>query len=182
MSERVVVFIDGSNFYHSLKDSFGIHDNANFRGEVFNNLIHKIIGNRTLIGVYYYNAPLDRNYNKDTYSKQQRFFEELKRLPGWRITLCRLRKDSEGKYTIKGDDIQIAVDMVRLAYENAFDIAILISGDGDFVPAIQTIQKLGKKVENAYFTISTSYYLRQVCDNSILLDKIIPELLRNRTK
>jgi uncharacterized LabA/DUF88 family protein len=56
---RVAIFIDGSNFYHSIKDTFDLHDNQ----IDFAKLIEALRKNRMLIGVYYYNAPLDRSYN-----------------------------------------------------------------------------------------------------------------------
>ncbi len=178
--ERVAIFIDGSNFYHSLKHTFFIRDNVDFKAVGFSSLINKILAGRLLIGVYYYNAPLDWSRNPDIYSKQQRFFEDLKKLPGWHVVLCRLRKDKDGKYTVKGDDIHLAVDMVSLAYENAFDTAILISGDGDFVPAVERLKKLGKQVENAYFHVSSSEFLKQICDSSALLDSIIADILKQK--
>ncbi len=179
-NERVVIFIDGSNFYHSLRDTFGMHEN-----EVdFSEFTEKLKGGRMLIGVYYYNAPLDRSYNEEVYWKQQKFFSELKRIPGFNVILCSLRKrkGSKGKveYKIKGDDIHLAVDMVSFAYENTYDVAIVVSGDGDFVPAIKRCQKLGKKVENAYFRISRSDFLRKVCDSSICLDDIVEDCFREK--
>jgi uncharacterized LabA/DUF88 family protein len=171
--ERVAIFIDGSNFYHSVKDTFGLHDN-----EVdFNDLIKILNKGRMLIGVYYYNAPLDRGYNMEVYRKQQKFFSNLKRIPDFHVILCRMRKirkpDGTIEYTVKGDDIRLAVDMVSSAYENRYDTAILVTGDGDFVPAIKKVQKLGKKVENAYFSVSRSSFLNRVCDFSICLDDVI---------
>jgi len=177
-AERVAIFIDGSNFYHSVKELFFIHDNVDFRAQGFNALINELAKGRLLVGVYYYNAPLDRNFNPDIYSKQQSFFAELKRLPGWFVILCRMRKDGTGQYTVKGDDIHIAVDMVGLAYEDAFDTAILVSGDGDFVPAIKKVQKLGKRVENAYFSISSSSFLKQTCNSSVLLDDLTDRIMK----
>lgn len=176
--ERLVIFIDGSNFYHSVRDTFGMHDNVDLGAEGFAKLIETLKGSKMLIGVYYYNASLDRGHNEEIYWKQQKFFAELKRIPGFHVVLCRLRKDGEGKYTVKGDDIQIAVDMIRLAYENAYDTAILVSGDGDFVPAIKTVQKLGKKVGNAFFRKTSSDFLKRVCDSSVLLDEIIAEIFK----
>ena len=79
----------------------------------------------------------------------------------------------EFKFAVKGDDIHLATDMISFAYENKYDVAILVSGDGDFVPAIRKVQKLGKNVENAYFSVSRSSYLKQVCNSSILMDEII---------
>ncbi|MCD6398911.1 MAG: NYN domain-containing protein [Candidatus Aenigmarchaeota archaeon] len=184
--ERVAIFIDGSNFYHSVKDNFHVHDNIDMGFEGFKKVIEFLRSGRILIGIFYYNASLDRNYNEEIYWKQQKFFADLRKIPGLKIVLCRLRKiinnSGELKYTVKGDDIHIAVDMVSMAYENAYDTAIIVSGDGDFVPAVKTIQKLGKKVENAYFYSTRSDYLRQVCDISVPLDKIVDEYLKEKIK
>lgn len=172
-SERVAIFIDGSNFYHSVKDSFNMHDN-----EIdFSKIIEFLKKGRMLIGVYYYNASLDRGYNEEIYWKQQRFFAELRKIPGFHVILCNMRKmkrpDGEFEFAVKGDDIYLATDMLSLAYENTYDTAILVSGDGDFVPVIKKVQKLGKKVENAYFSISRSGFLRNVCNNSIQMDEFV---------
>lgn len=184
--ERVAIFIDGSNFYHSIKDTLPIYDDKDLGFKGFKKVIEFLRKERILVGTYYYNAPLDRSYNQIIYSKQQKFFADLKKIPGFHIILCRMRKmrDKNGKYSysVKGDDIHIAVDMVRMAYENSYDTAILVSGDGDFVPAITTVQKIGKNVENAYFRLTRSNYLKQVCDLSIPLDKLINDYFKENRK
>ncbi len=171
--ERVAIFIDGSNFYHSVKDLFGFHDNS----VDFSRLIDILKSGRLLVGVYYYNAPLDRGYNEEVYWKQQKFFSELKKIPGFHVILTNMRKirkpDGEFEFTVKGDDIYLATDMVSFGYENRYDTAVLVSGDGDFVPAIKRVQKLGKKVENAFFSVSRANVLKGVCNSSIFLDEII---------
>ena len=68
-------------------------------------------------------------------------------------------------------DIAIAVDMLRLAHTDAYDTAILVSGDRDFVKAAQAVQDFGKHVENAYFQRGGSRHLREAADRFILLDK-----------
>lgn len=170
-TERVAIFIDGSNFYHSVKDSFNVHDNQ----IDFTKLIIFLKKERLLTDVFYYNAPLDRGYNQETYRKQQIFFSEMKKIPGFHVVLCHMRKlrkeDGTIEFAVKGDDIHLATDMISLAYENKYDVAILVSGDGDFVPAIRKVQKLGKKVENAYFSISRSNYLKNVCNDSIIISE-----------
>ena len=144
--ERVAIFIDGSNFYHSAKDSFNLHDNQ----IDFQKVIEFLRKDRLLISVYYCNAPLDRGYNFEIYRKQQRFFSELRKIPGFHVVLCQMRKmkkeDGTFEFAVKGDDIHLATDMLSLAYENSFDTAILVSGDGDFVPVIRKVQKFGKRV------------------------------------
>ncbi|MFH1290559.1 MAG: NYN domain-containing protein, partial [Nanoarchaeota archaeon] len=54
--------------------------------------------------------------------------------------------------------------MVKLAYNKAYDTAILVSSDGDFVPAILAVKEIGKKVENIGFETKFSYHLKQECD------------------
>lgn len=176
-----MIFIDGSNFYHSVKELFGIHDNVTIGAGGFEKIINEIVNKRILIGVYYYNASLDRGFNEEIYWKQQKFFSDLRRIPGWHVIMCRMRKDTAAKepiYVVKGDDINIATDMVGLAYENAYDTAILVSGDGDFVPAIKRVQKLGKSVENVYFSVSRSDFLKKVSNISIRLDEIVEKVLK----
>ncbi len=178
--ERISIFIDGSNFYHSVRDAFGVH-----HGRIdFRKLINKLNNDRLLIGVYYYNASLDVNYNKEIYWKQQKFFADLRRIPGFNVILTNMRKivnlDGKMEFAVKGDDIHLAIDMISFAYEDRYDIAILVSGDGDFAPAVKRIQKLGKKIENAYFSTSRSSLLKQTCDKSTFLDDIVEECLKEK--
>ncbi|MFH0949432.1 MAG: NYN domain-containing protein [Candidatus Aenigmatarchaeota archaeon] len=179
-TERLTIFIDGSNFYHSVKDTFQIHDNQ----IDFAKFIELLRNGRLLIGVYYYNASLDRGYNEEIYWKQQKFFDELRRIPGFHVIPCRMRKmkkfDGTMEFAVKGDDIHLATDMISFAYENIYDTAILVSGDGDFVPAIKKVQKLGKKVENAHFSVSRSDFLRKVCNSSLLLDDVISKCTKKK--
>jgi len=62
--------------------------------------------------------------------------------------------------------------MVSLAFRDAYDTAILVSGDSDYVPVVEEIQELGKRVENASFKRTSSYELRKVCDSFLLLDNV----------
>ena len=176
--DRIAIFIDGSNFYHSVRDTFSIHDNQ----IDFRKLVEILRNDRLLINVYYYNACLDRGHNEKVYWKQQKFFSELRKIPGFSVIPCNMRKtrklDGTFEFAVKGDDIHIATDMLSSAYENKYDTAILVSGDGDFVPVIKKVQKLGKQVENAYFSVSRSNFLRKVCNRSILLDDIIKECVK----
>lgn len=51
----------------------------------------------------------------------------------------------------KGVDTAIATDMIRLAWENAYDIAVLVSSDADLVPAVQFLVDKGRKIIQAGF-------------------------------
>lgn len=166
-------FIDGSNLYHIVKDLLKDKKPNDFDFEKF---VLFLTEKRNLVKVYYYNVPLDRRKDEDTYVRQQRFFDKIKRLPNFNFVLCRMQKKRiNGKvvYEAKEDDIQLAVDMVELAYNNSYDTAILVSSDGDFVPAVKSVKKTGKKVENVGFENKFSYHLKQECNKCIILSKNI---------
>jgi len=106
--------------------------------------------------------------------KQQRFFDKIRKIPKCSFVLCRMQKRKiNGKtvYEVKENDIRLAVDMVKLAYNDAYDTAILISSDGDFVPAIQAVKEIRKNVENIGFENRVSYHLQQSSDKFIMLKK-----------
>ena len=175
-TEKAIIFIDGSNHYNIVKNLVrNTKRMFDFNFEIF---IKKITKNKELIRTYYYTAPLDWKKNKETYFKQQKFFEKLRKIPNFKLTLCRMQKvriDGKIIYQVKEDDIHLAVDMVKLAYNNVYDTAILVSSDGDFVPAIQAVQEIGKRVENIGFENKFSYYLKQECDKFIKLNRVFIE-------
>jgi len=168
--ERISIFIDGSNLYYSLKDL----DVAKID---FNKLAQMLKKDRMLVSVFYYNAPLDISIDSKKYWEQQKFFDALRRIPGFNVVLARLRKhkseDGTYQFEVKGDDIYLATDLISGAYENLYDTALIVSGDEDFVPAIRKVQKLGKKVENIYFSTTSSNYLKKTCNTSFRIDKKI---------
>jgi len=171
--ERVAIFIDGSNLYYSLK-------NLGINRIDFQKLIQLLTESNLLISTFYYNASLNIKINPKTYWEQQKFFNELEKIPDFNVVLCKLRKHKRknGNYVfdVKGDDVHLAVDMVSGAYEDLYDIAIIVSGDEDFVPAIKKAQKLGKKIINAYFKSSSSASLKKTCDDFIYMNDLINQL------
>ena len=120
---------------------------------------------------------MDKSIDEKRYNEHKRFLDNIKKIPNFNIVLCNLRKiileDGSVDFTIKGDDVYLATDLIRGAYENLYDIAIIVSGDADFIPAIKLVQKNGKKVINAFFPKSSSYLLRNCCDGSINLKKAL---------
>lgn len=170
--DRVAIFIDGSNHYHIVKDMFNNKISPNNFN--FDKFIKDLVGNRKLVRTYYYSAPLDAAFDQETYMKQQKFFDRLGRIHNFKLVLCRMQKlkiDGKTVYQVKEDDIHLAVDMVKLAYNNAYDTAILVSSDGDFVPAVKAVKEVGKNVENIGFETKFSYHLRQECDKFKKLSK-----------
>ena len=89
IGEKVMVFIDGSNVYHIIKNLFPDRKPNNLN---FKKFVSYLVGNRRLVRAYYYNAPLDRKKDEDSYIKQQKFFEKIRRIPNFNFVLCRMQK------------------------------------------------------------------------------------------
>jgi uncharacterized LabA/DUF88 family protein len=173
--ERVAIFIDGSNIYHNLRNLFSDKKPFDFNFEKF---VKYLVKDRELLKVYYYNAPLDITLNKEKYIKQQKFFDKIQRIKDFVFVLCRMQKRKVGGevvYEIKEDDIHLATDMVKLAYTDYYDTAILISSDGDFVPAVLAVKEKGKIIENIGFENKFSYHLQHKSDRFFKLKKEILE-------
>ena len=64
------------------------------------------------------------------------------------------------------------------AVDNLYDTAIVISGDEDFIDSINIVRKkYKKKIGNAYFSKGSSSNLRNACDFTINLDKILDKIV-----
>ena len=85
-------------------------------------------------------------------------------------------KDMRGTQE-KGIDTRIASDLVAMAWEKAFDVAVLVSADQDFVPAAEYLQKKGIKVIQAGFP-PNGMLLKQKCWASIDLRKHCAEFVQ----
>jgi len=51
----------------------------------------------------------------------------------------------------KGTDVALAVDALQTGLDEKIDVAVLVSGDGDFVPLVRSLNKQGIRVLAAYF-------------------------------
>jgi|SRR3989339_173011 len=170
--ERIAIFIDGNNFYHSIREILKPNERIDYY-----KLINLLAEERDLILALYYVAPLDKEVDYNKYLKHQEFLSKLDQIPKFKVILCSFKKikqiNGNFTYIIKGDDIKLAHDLLLGSFDNRFDVATIVSGDEDFLPLITTIRKrFGKKVGNAYFRRSSSYKLRMACDFYINLNKL----------
>jgi uncharacterized LabA/DUF88 family protein len=69
----------------------------------------------------------------------------------------------------KAVDVALAVDLFRLAA--GYEAACLLSGDGDFTPAVEAVCAMGKKVDAAAAPVSFSSALSRVCSSFIRLER-----------
>jgi uncharacterized LabA/DUF88 family protein len=77
----------------------------------------------------------------------------------------------------KGVDTAIVTDLLSLAGEGAYDVAILLSSDADHIPAVEWIQARGKKVINATWA-NHGFDLKKNCWAEVELDALVPLLTR----
>lgn len=77
----------------------------------------------------------------------------------------------------KGVDAAIITDLFSLAWERAYDVAVLATCDGDFVPAVQRLQDKGFKIVNATWR-GHGHELAKACWASFELDPLIAALSR----
>jgi uncharacterized LabA/DUF88 family protein len=105
-----------------------------------------------IVRVYYYDAQCEPG--EADYEDQLTFFNKLDGVDFYetrRASLVRKGKD-KGRREQKGVDVLISVDMMSKAYEDHYDIAIVIMGDRDFLPLIKSIKNLtGKRVFGVVF-------------------------------
>ena len=164
MGDRVAIFIDGSNLYHALKNNFGRYD------LYFTGFINKLCSSRPLFRTYYYNILQDPNKWAETHKEQHEFIEVLNKTPYLEVRLGST-KVAQGVPIEKGIDVMLATDLLYFAWNNSYDVAVLVSGDSDFGYALQAVKNMGKHVEVAYFENVVSKDLLDIADNRHLLDR-----------
>ncbi len=171
--ERVAVFVDGANLYHSIKNYYrGVLD--------YDRLLAAAVGGRKLLRATFY---IVEKQDTDEGSASARSFVYNLNKFGYKVRSKPLvvheTLTAEGERTVshKGDwDIGIVVDMMRLA--DHADTYVLVSGDGDYVEAVEYLQsEKGVRVEVISAAQCTSQALLDVCDQHTDLADI-PDLFR----
>ncbi|MEK9174831.1 MAG: NYN domain-containing protein [Patescibacteria group bacterium] len=154
--EKVAIYVDGSNFYHYLKDKeIGFPKGAKFDFKLFADFLS---GSRRCVSKRYYTG-IFRNVDNSSKSLelvrgQQKFLSEIEKI-GFVIKRGRIMYDS-GKTREKGTDVKIATDLIVGAVDDLYDTAVLVSSDTDLIPAIQYIKYKKKKLEYVGFSHAPS--------------------------
>lgn len=157
MSERILTLIDGSNFYHRLRELQFV-DILKFDYQAFANFL--VQKRRQVANRYYIGAVREESDNPTSHRlmRSQRILTGNLRKYGWETVFGHMLKN-DGVYHEKGVDVLMAVDLVAGAYEDEYDTAILVSSDTDLIPALQKVRSKGKKVEYIGFSHKPSYGL-----------------------
>ena len=148
-NQRVGIFIDTQNLYHSAKNLYKAKVN-------FGNVVKSSLEGRVLIRARAYVASTESG-------EEQAFFDALTKLGIETKT-----KDLQIFYggAKKADwDVGIAVDAIKMAPK--LDVVVLATGDGDFIPLVEYLKTLGCQVEVISFGRSSSGKLREAVDDFI---------------
>lgn len=97
------------------------------------------------------------------------------------ITTCPVCRNPLKGTVEKGVDAAIITDLITLAFDDNYDIAILISGDADHAPAVRYIQKkTDKQVVQAFFKAHGDE-LRNACWDHLFFEDLMPKLVSGGT-
>ncbi len=162
--EQIVVFIDNSNIFKGFRKYTIKAD--------YEKLKNIITQGRKLNGIFLYEGVI---YPMSP--EKKKWYKDLSNKSGY-VIKASFDKISFNDAIEKKIDIKIAIDIVSLAYENAYDTAVLVSGDGDFVPVVKKVKKLNKKVELWAFRYSLANTLKGEVEqeNIYYLDDILSKI------
>lgn len=160
--QRIGIFIDIQNLYHSAKNLYGARVN-------YRELIKYLVVGRKLIRVIGYVV------KSETALGESSFFEALGKA-GVELRIKDLQIFPGG--VKKADwDVGMAVDAIKMA--RSLDAIILATGDGDFVPLVEYLKwGIGAEVEVAAFGRSASAKLKEAADFFINIEEIPRVLLK----
>ncbi len=152
-AQRVAIFIDVQNLYHSAKHLFKARVN-------FENLVKDALAGRELVRMFAYVVKSEGIETERPAVGESAFFEALTGL-GIELRMKDLLIYAGGSK--KADwDVGLAVDAIRLS--PSVDTIVLMTGDGDFIPLVEYLQAHGKQVEVYAFSKSASGKLKETAD------------------
>ncbi|MBN9061886.1 MAG: NYN domain-containing protein [Rhizobiales bacterium] len=170
-NERIALFIDGANLYATTKTlGFDID---------YRRLLNEFRSRGTLVRAYYYTALIE----DQEYSSIRPLVDWLD-YNGYRVVTKPAKEyvDSTGRRKVKGNmDIEIAVDALEMAPH--ITNMVLFSGDGDFKPLVEAVQRKGVRV-SVVSTITTqppmvADDLRRQADEFIDISRLIDRIGRD---
>ncbi|KKU03697.1 MAG: hypothetical protein UX07_C0055G0005 [Parcubacteria group bacterium GW2011_GWA2_45_30] len=147
--QRVAVFIDVQNMYHSARNIFNARVN-------FAEVVKDAVAGRKLLRSFAYVV-------RTKTGEEKPFFEALTKI-GIEMRIKDLQEFYGGAK--KGDwDVGMTVDAVRTA--DIVDTIVIVSGDGDFIPLLEYLKGRGRRVEVMAFGRSASQKLKEAADDFI---------------
>ncbi|MDK2125695.1 NYN domain-containing protein [Parachitinimonas caeni] len=167
---RVMIFYDGNffkqgNVYFNYKEEKGW-----FSLPQLHNLIERYVALKAktstditkVVAAHYYDGRTTTKAAVGDQLEKERKFEMALIDAGIIPHYLPVKETPKGKgediqYSIaqKGVDVQLAIDVLDYAHADRYDIAVLITGDADFIPLVRRVTSLSKNAVIAYFSIDS---------------------------
>jgi len=177
--KRAVVFIDGQNLYHSVRESFG-YSYPNYDVVALARLICQTKG-WELVQVRFYTGVPDKsddpfwNYfwmaklRVMSWQKIHIFSRPLR----YRNRILKLPDGTEYTFLVgeeKGIDVRMAIDTIRMAHRNEYDVAVLFSQDQDLSEVASEIRTIAKE-QDRWIKVACAFPLSPTTRNRRGIDK-----------
>lgn len=155
--QRVALFFDGKNHMKDLRRT--AEDRWLDHGALAKWVVNHVEGDTLHAAYYYTGVPNPHDDNRDRHALSD-LLEELEQRPGFFVKRFNRRATTREcphcngviAYTEeKMVDTSLVADMIMLGVRDAFDIAVIFSGDLDVAPGIEALHSLGKKAWIATF-------------------------------
>jgi len=163
---KVAVFIDNSNTFKNIQ---GVKQRTGDRSWICLydplELAKKLAGNRELVSVNFYcvHPPVyllkEDERHKKIYAITNRYYAAIEKLPLLEVKYGYL-KGTRGNLEEKNLDTQLSVDLAKRAAFGEYDVAIIVSSDGDYISAVKVAKECKKGVELLFFRGSVSMNLK----------------------
>ena len=175
---RVAFFIDGFNLYHSLKDNAPDCRWLNLR-----KLCEHYINpeKETIVSIYYFSAIATWHPDITKAQKHTQYIERLRKenvIPVLgkfkeKDIHCKECGKSFKSHEEKRTDVNVALKIVSEAVLNNYDTGILVSGDTDMIPAIETVRSLSlnKRIGVLFPLKRFTNELKEIADFNLKIKK-----------
>lgn len=167
---RIGVFYDGSFFAYAQRYYYHERKLGWLRFQPFHTFIEKFIANkeqgyasyRVVYAAWHQGLFTSKNATPEQLKMDRNLHHDLmhagiepKYLP---------MSQTQGE---KGTDVALAVDALQVGLDDKIDIAVLVTGDGDFVPLVRALNKQGVRVLGAYFSYETKDGYKGFCNERL---------------
>jgi uncharacterized LabA/DUF88 family protein len=178
-TKRAVVFFDGQNLFHAAKAAFG-HPFPNYDPQLLAMAICRARGWSLVQSRFYTGVPDardDRFWNHfwvakllqmsraglHTYSRALRYRNQPVPIPGGGVLSALVGQE-------KGIDVRIALDVVRLAQQDAYDVGVIFSQDQDLSEAADEVRLIARE-QPRWIKLASAYPSSPTAKNSRGINK-----------
>lgn len=149
-TNRVMIFIDIRNTIGGVNEN----DAGNFRLDLCA-VAKQLAEPREIVGAYAFDSKIPEGEDKN------RPLHDKLRSCGFRLVARNFDPNLDEQKEV---DVAMACEILSHALKDHYDVAIIVSGDRDFIPVIEHVQAAGKKVEVAAFAGSVSNHMKRAGD------------------